>query len=287
MSPRELCRHVWSVASLSREDGGERALTPTVQVVDLAGRVFEPLLTHFYQEIYLPAFPIQDEREELDEWRRCLDTPGLYGVDTHVILAGYNLESDAADILGGIVVEYYRKSNVGLLTYLVVSPDSRGLGLGHRLTQAGLEAIASSAKSQSASCVPYAFLAEANNPKDRKAHEDTQDPYERLEVLGRLGFQAFDFPYIQPKLKMRERRYYGLKLLVHETSWQVHPVVWSVQDGTHGLKSDVLRNFLEEFYLVLEDAGSLEEPDFKSMALFLEGRPTVICHPLNSSRTIR
>jgi hypothetical protein len=104
------------------------------EIVDLKDYHSEALLKRFYEDLYLPAFPITDEREDPGIWARLLwsmdpvpQTPIL-----HRLLIGQNLRRrNQTSIVAGHLFEYYPESSCGFLTYLVVSPLFRGKSAGY------------------------------------------------------------------------------------------------------------------------------------------------------------
>jgi len=163
-------------------------------------------------------------------------------------------------------VEYYPQSNVGLLTYVVISPAFRGKGLARKLVEGGIMAIDSSAQNLKSGSKPYAYLAETNDPAFEISWDDTQNPRERVKILHRLGFCALNFPYVQPHLEADKGRFYGLKLLVHEKTW-------GPGEEKSRLKKQVLKNFLFEFYRELEGEDSFKDPEFRRMIAFIDNHP--------------
>lgn len=248
---------------------------------DLAAQYSEALLSRFYQEVYLPAFPIPDEREELDSWKDQLTIPRPPGApETRIIIAGLGLKGGHPTLAGGTIVEYYPGSNLGLLTYLVVDPAFRGRNLSRILVDKQLNGADQAAEELAPGRRPYAYLSEMNDPNLPESQKDGQDPHQRWRILSKLGFCILDFPYVQPRLRGRARRYYGLKLLAHEHTWsrfQGGGEPTPDQEPDHQIRAGTLRNFLEEFYREVE--GVLPDPaqdqDFAGMLEFLDRTPLV------------
>lgn len=209
-----------------------------IRILDIAHAPDKESLRQFYHEIYLPAFPREEEREELSDWENALGD--FSAVETHVLLAHHGMR-----LAGGAVVEYYPRSMVGLLTYLVIKPTCRHQGLGRLLVEHAIGTVSAACQKGGMLRQPAAFLAEATDPgtsaSDRR----------RIEIAASLGFAVLDAPYIQPRLRQRTCRAYGLVLMAHRGCL-----------GPEGLPSDVLRGFIEEFYTVLEGRPSPGDEEF-------------------------
>jgi hypothetical protein len=127
------------------------------------------LLKRFYDEIMTPAFPLEEERDDISDWLWCFSTqmhskqyPQQNPTNSNdndegnerrlmknntenqrrcvmdVILMIQQQDSDndnssisnkQSTILGGAVIAYYRNSRVGLLSYVVLNEEHRGCGL--------------------------------------------------------------------------------------------------------------------------------------------------------------
>ena len=107
-----------------------------LELLDLRAHRDLQLLQTFYQELYLPAFPIESEREDPTIWAPLLwpdpAAPGKSArMHLHIVLAGLALADPAArQIKGAVVFELYRQSHTALLTYILVHPSQRRHGLG-------------------------------------------------------------------------------------------------------------------------------------------------------------
>lgn len=248
-----------------------------LQFYRLAANYSEKLLLDFYSRIYLPAFPLFDEREEFEQWKNFLrDKTALPA--SEIVLSGYDLDTDSPRIAGGQGVEYYPKSRCGLLTYLVIAPEFRGKGMARPLVKAGLETIDGLATRFNHQKRPRAYFSETNDPNDPNSLNDPQNPRERVSMLDKLGFYLVDFPYVQPRLKTRGHRYYGLKLMIHLHTWGISDP--KTAPPRLELESDILADFLKEFYRLTEGKSQADDPDQMRMADFLKQHPRLTCRPL-------
>lgn len=248
---------------------------------DLAENYSASMLRRFYHDVYLPAFPILDEREDLDVWQSLLTPKDRTMPETHIIIGKYGEKNGQTTIAGGIVEEYYRRSQVGLISYLVISPEFRGRGLAQHFMQAGIKASDRASERLTPGGKPCAYLAEANDPACPESHNDSQDPHMRLMLLSRLGFHLAEMPYVQPRLAGRENRYYGLRLLAHEATWRANEPTTTGAGIEATIDSGILKMFLEEFYTAVEGKPSPSDGDYAAMISFLDATPHVRCVPIS------
>lgn len=227
-----------------------------LEFVDTAAEFprWDPLLQRFYHEVYLPAFPIEDEREELEAWRIRLRDPAGQGYETHPVLVGTGLSSEAPEILGGYVAEYYPCSNTALFTYVALRR-----GHGHRdltaILTAHAIAMAEEAARRAGAGHVRACFAEMNDPEQTPDPRDPMDPRKRAALLSRLGFLVCGCPYLQPRLVGRSQRYTRLRLLVHR-----HTL-----NGKDTLSSALVHDFLVEFFTAVEGPQALGDPQVRDV----------------------
>lgn len=133
-------------------------------------------LVAFHRGLYWDAFAAQ--HEPLEVWQRARRGEMPYG---------FWLRVAGAD--GGIVFERYPESNCGLLTYMVVAPHARGRGLGKRLVEDALAALAGT----------RAVFGEVNDPETQQ-REPVENARKRLAMFQRWGARLVDVDYVQPAL---------------------------------------------------------------------------------------
>lgn len=218
-SPSASCRSTTAVC--------DDAPAFAIRLVSMLEAFDKALLTRFYVELMVPNFPLEDERDDLDDWLFCLDPachPGstAQGPIMDVILLlleprdGPSSENDNKDsngtptsrIVAGIAVEYYRQARVGLLSYMVVSKDFRRKGVLSSLHPVAYHALQvlhhqhmqkhlHREKSHN-SLKPAPLFAETNTVDAGDGPPKTIR--QRHEILYRLGYRHIQFPYIQPPL---------------------------------------------------------------------------------------
>jgi hypothetical protein len=151
------------------------------------------------------------------------------------------------EIAGGVVYEHYPKSRCGIVTYLVVAPELRGQGLGHRL----LDDAARTLDARGARVV----FAEALDPHGLHAHGalGIAQAEQRIARFQRWGARVLATRYVQPSLGPGLPRDRGLRLLALAGS---APLPSSLPGG-------VVRAFLTEFYTVTE--GRLPDAELQAV----------------------
>lgn len=234
------------------------------ELLDLRGERDDPLMERFYQDVYLPAFPIPSEREDPTLWRDY-----LYGArrdgpfEVHFLIAGSGLRQPAArTICGGFIFVIYPRSGCVLLTYLVVDPRRRGQGLARRLFEAGLAIVERWAAERGQPV--RAILGEINDPRRVAAERDVLDPWARLAIFERLGGRVVDVSYVQPELIPGQGRCDDLLLVAFPRPGH----------SNNALPTAPLRDFLLEFYPALGVQNPAADPDLQRTLRALE-RPSV------------
>lgn len=176
-------------------------------------RADDPRLDAFYRDVYLPAFAHQ--REPIEAWR------AAFAGDAYAFRIVVSGDGDRLD--GGVVFERYARSDVALITYLVVAPRARRTGLGDRLLARARAELAGAAL----------VLGEVHDP----AHAgDPAAAQARIAWFARRGARVLDVRYVQPDLGFGRDPH--LRLIAFTDDVDV--------DGA------TLRGFVREFYEVVE-----------------------------------
>ena len=215
------------------------------------------LLAAYEREVYTPAFPDPEIREDPSYWLKLLESdpwpaPPQPLLDVILMIDGQN------HILGGVTIELYRRAEVGFLTYIAVAEAARGGGIGGRLVAAA-----------------RAWLDEVGGPDipmlaETERYEDAADDVEREATVLRqrrlagLGAQMVDFDYIMPPLRP--------DLHPH----RLHMMIFGGPDGMSGAR---VLGLLEELAHALgTDLDHFEET--RAMAAALESDPQLALRPL-------
>lgn len=93
----------------------------------------------------------------------------------------------------GAAIAWPATSEVTLLSWLAVSPRTRGHGVGSKLFRQTISALESGNN-------PLLILGEIEDPQLHAPSEDRGDPQRRWAFYQRLGAKHLDFPFVMPRL---------------------------------------------------------------------------------------
>lgn len=93
----------------------------------------------------------------------------------------------------GAAIAWPATSEVTLLSWLAVSPRTRGHGVGSKLFRQAISALESSNN-------PLLILGEIEDPQLHAASAEHGDPQRRWAFYQRLGAKRLDFPFVMPRL---------------------------------------------------------------------------------------
>jgi GNAT superfamily N-acetyltransferase len=225
-------------------------------------------LAHFYHEVYVAEFPDPDERESLMNMKGYLAAKarGWYGKNNyHIVVA----EIDGVPV-GGAVIDYLAKPNVGVIEFLFLGKRHRGKGLGHALLKSTIRLLRADARERTGRPLA-AIVAEMNDPFRRPDTPDKLDPFERSVIWGRWGFGRLGFRYVQPALSPRQKPVQCLVLIARMLA---RPHAASVP-------ADWVRDIVAEY---MRWAMRIDAPhrnaQYREMAAFLAARRRVSLTPL-------
>jgi RimJ/RimL family protein N-acetyltransferase len=177
------------------------------------------LITRFYNGLMKTNFPIEDELEPLDVWLHQLDPQYQASVAENVYLMNQMIaldmnqnDAEGPKIAGGISFEYYKEGDSALVTYFVVDPSFRRIGLVTELLRRATDILNEQARKLGRPPLA-AILAETNKAgvEDGVLLSTT-----RHEIQSRLGFCRLSYDYIQPPLSEGQEPCSELLLLI----WQ-------------------------------------------------------------------
>jgi len=226
------------------------------------------LLSAFYKDLYIPAFPDADERESLDNIQRYLEkkATGWYGANSYHV----HVRLEDGQLVGGAITDYLAGPNTGVIEFLVTSPARRGRGLGRRLLDDAETALAADARAAGAAGL-RAVVAEMNDPFRSGLALDSMDPFTRLLIWSGWGYAGLDFPYVQPALSDRQKPVTSMLL-----AWK------PVSETGNAVASATVKQVLHEY---MRWAMRLDHPqrsaEFTAMARHLDARTTVPLLPLD------
>ena len=156
------------------------------------------LLRRAYNDIYVPAFPMPEERESLEKIEEKLSVP-THGVGRVILLAGKHLDDPdpaKAQLYGISIAYYYGNQQAGLLAYNAIDPAYRQLGLGRLMVKGRIEGLEELAKADGKQLA--CALIEVNDPAKVKPEDDSMDPAKRAAI--------FPVTYVQPSLAEGEEK---------------------------------------------------------------------------------
>lgn len=194
------------------------------------------LLTRFYNEQMIPHFPLEDERDELDDWIYCLDPAQVATHDSEakrgplmdilLVLCDSRNSKDHGSmlqpfILAGVAFEYYQHAQVGLISYVTTNTSFRRRGIMKALHPLAIEALEELHRlshyercGYEPACKIKAILAETNTVDAGDASQ--KDIEQRHRSLFALGYRFVEFPYIQPPLGTDMSTFDDVMLLVYQ-----------------------------------------------------------------------
>lgn len=230
-----------------------------VELVDLRTEVADAaertrLCEAFFTNLYKDAFPKADQIETPDVWLPLLnaDLPPPAPI-LHLIVARHRSPVEAAAaVVAGIVIEYFRRSRVALVTYIAVAPDYRRHGLGGRLLAKAADKV-----SKDNGGIRPLIVAEVERPEVQSTDSDRRAADARLSVMAALGGKRLDFAYIQPRLSPDQNVVTDLMLVTLE----------SPGAAASDVPAATVREFLEEFF------GSLDQRDSAELKLAIDSLP--------------
>jgi len=162
------------------------------------------LMRRAYADIFVPAFPMPEERESLEKIEEKLQRP-TNGVKRVILLAGKHLEDPAkAEVYGISIAYYYAKDKAGLLAYNAIDPKYQQMGLGKLMVKGridGLKRLAAE-DGQKLACA----VIEVNDPAKVRPEDDSMDPAKRAAIFERWGAKRIPVTYVQPALAVGEEK---------------------------------------------------------------------------------
>lgn len=161
---------------------------------------FLELLEKAYHDIYVPAFPIDSERESLEKFIQAVNGE-LPGIGIVINILGENLDSPDPEkrVLKGIsVAYYYEHQNVGLLAYNAIDPRHRDKGMGKLMVDSRIESLKAMAAAQGKKL--EGVFIEVNDPTKVVPEDDSMDPRKRISIFEDWGARRIPIDYVQPPL---------------------------------------------------------------------------------------
>ncbi|CAB9520772.1 expressed unknown protein [Seminavis robusta] len=227
------------------------------------------ILTQFYEELMIPNFPLEEERDDLEDWLLYLDPTFSKeeeedsdndgpqdGTSMDVLILTID-NGTTTTILGGIAFEYYPQAQVGLLSYMVVSTEFRRLGILGTLHPVFCHALQGLHELTTQAHTPIAaILAETNTAT--AGDVPTQVARKRHEILFKLGYRLLQFPYVQPPLATDGESFDDIMLLLYVGNNSSNS---SQSTSTSSMDTTILYKYVLDFYYSV--FGTNQEPLFQ------------------------
>ena len=183
----------------------------------------------FYTDIYMAAFPDDNEREGFDHFLKYLKN----AVDAreyryHIILA----KDESGHVVGGCVFNYFKKSNTGVIEFLAVRRDLQSGGIGTMIYKHIASILSEDAFRMSGKPLDY-ICCEIDSPEYSRA-----EIKKYLYFWDKNHFRHLDFSYVQPALSGDQEPVSGL--------WfTISPQHASVSDIPSRLVADILYDYVK------------------------------------------
>lgn len=210
----------------------------------------------FYTDVYMEAFPDEDEREGFDNFlkylKRAVDAKDY---KYHVILA----KDEQNRVLGGGIFNYYKKSNAGVIEFLAVRSDMQSSGIGTMIYKHIVSILSEDAHQMTGKALDY-ILCEIDSPEHSRA-----EVKKYLYFWNKNNFWHLDFHYVQPALSAGQKPVTGL--------WfTVSPQRASCTEVPAKLVADVLYDYVK-FAMCIDDPD--ENAEYREMKRELLEKGTV------------
>ena len=254
---------VKAVEEISSRIGSEppsRAASP-LQLISMKEKFDLELLTQFYNEVMIPNFPLEEERDDLEDWIYCMDPSKKQNTSQDqsdpypsmdvllIVKREMPYSIGKTTIVAGVAFEYYKQAQCGLLSYMVVPNEFRKLGVMKSLHPVACHAMQllhqehATASNFSVSPFIRAIFAETNTPEAGDVPPSVIR--KRHETLYRLGYRHLKFPYIQPALGEDAKSFDEIILLIYEPN---NDSTSSSTTKYKTIETEILKDYIVDFF---------------------------------------
>lgn len=209
-----------------------------------------------FKDLYIKGFPDINEREDFDVILNRVFGPKQTNEPHSVIILSIS-EDDNPEVMGGLIADWYEKSQAIHLIYLIIDEKFRGKGVAKKLINNGVADIKNWIKAEKGIEIKNVFF-ESNNPLKTNLGNDSFYPVKRLEIFSHLGAKLININYIQPALDKKKKEVDNLLLLSFP------------QFNANGDKipATEIAHFLKDLYISLGETENSKS--FKNMVSNLE-----------------
>jgi len=142
--------------------------------------------------IYKKAFP-PELTQEIEVFARILQSKEQ-GQDRHIIVAILNDK-----VIGMATLNYFYRSNIGCIGYIVIGPQWQKKGFGTKLYNGLVEKLSQDAKMQG-KLGPDALFSEVEKSEFAKTNTEEKEDLERIRFFKGIGCKIIKAKYFQPSL---------------------------------------------------------------------------------------
>lgn len=222
-----------------------------MEILNLKENYNEEILIELYNSLYVKYFPEPTEQLSLDFFKNNLLGLCNPGYAVNIFISGENFNDKENRVLKGfIIIEYYEKTEIGLLTYLAVDIKYRKSNILLFL----INAVKDWTQSISNGNIK-AILAEIHNPA-KVDFEDTVDPIKRILIFKKYGLQYIPIKYVMPPLFKGSIKNDKLFLVAFHPTETFTPII---------LSKSLLKQFLFNFYKICDINDPYSDLDFVNM----------------------
>jgi L-amino acid N-acyltransferase YncA len=176
--------------ALDNEFGSPRASTEFI-TIDFSDNRLRGIFARFYGELYLGAFPDENERETFDNMLAQAERFSQIQNAHYVCIVAKRNEQ----IVGGIVGDFFPASSSAVIEFVAVHNQHRGEKIASRLIHNMLYTM----EKKTNKTIQYCF-AEIENPDALSKETLRGEAYLRLEFWKKLGAKKINLNYYQPPL---------------------------------------------------------------------------------------
>lgn len=194
----------------------------------------------FYATLYVNNFAA-DERDSIDDL--IYRTLQLKSENHHDIILAYQNNK----IVGGVVFDWFKNSNCGLLEYIVVDNKYRGMRIARKLVA---KAVAKMTSYSGKNPLNAVFI-EIEDPEKMHGVDARAaiDNYRRLQLWSNHKYERLDFNYFQPALAPGLNRLDNLMLAINVFN-----------SNNDYIDAEILTKFLIDFNVICNRIEDINDP---------------------------